>query len=170
MINKKRILLGVIAITFLAFPLLSKAQNKQLTFKDIMKWNDISRPVISNNGQWLAYNVWPDRGDGKVQVRNVGGETLYTIALGKHPRISNNSQWVGAYIEPRLIEQIKYKKDKPKRGLALLNTANGNIIKIDSVRSYQFSNNGQWVAAQIYESKRDKKQAKKNKYLGSELV
>ncbi|MDZ7683088.1 MAG: hypothetical protein U5J63_15625 [Fodinibius sp.] len=41
------------------------AQNTQLTFEDVMKWEDISDQTVSDNGEWMAYSVWPDRGDGR---------------------------------------------------------------------------------------------------------
>lgn len=40
-----------------------QAQNKQLTFEDVMKFEDISNPVISGNGTWIAYSVWHNKLD-----------------------------------------------------------------------------------------------------------
>ncbi|HLR76983.1 MAG TPA: prolyl oligopeptidase family serine peptidase [Balneolaceae bacterium] len=154
----------------LIFPKISNGQNKKLTFDDIMRWKDVSNAVVSDDGNWLAYNVWPDRGDGYVQIRNIDNDTQYTISLGKYPTIAGNSKWVGAYIEPELAKKIKADKDKPKRGLALLNTESGKTIKIDSVKTYRFSNDGRWAAVHIYKNKADGKKTKKNKYSGSEML
>lgn len=166
--NKGHLLL--IIVLLLLCPLAVQAQNRQLTFKDIMKWEDIDDPEISANGQWLAYSVWPDRGDGEVRVRNIDTGTMYVIPFGDSPNITRDGGWVGAYLEPKLVEQIKAEKNKPKQGLALLNTSSGKTIEMDSVASYQFSNNGKWVAVQFYQSEKEIKQAKKNKYLGSEML
>lgn len=148
----------------------SRAQNKKLTFEDVMKWEDISSPVISSDGTWLAYNVWPDRGNGYIQIQNVDTETQYSIASGKNPRMTDDGKWIGAFIKPRLVKQMKADDQKPKQGLALLNTDSGETIEIDSVKTYQFSNDGKWALARLYQNEVIKKQAKKNDYLGSEMI
>ena len=132
---------------FLCFliPIEAFPQNAQLTFEDVMKWEDISDQTVSDNGQWLAYSVWPDRGDGEVRVRHVDNGKMYTIELGENPEITSNGNWVAAELKPKLKAQIKADKNQPIDGMALLNTTNGNVIKKDSVQSFTFSNDGQWV-------------------------
>lgn len=151
-------------IPYQAFP-----QNSQLTFEDIMRWEDISDPTISDNGQWLAYSVWPDRGDGEVRVRHVDDGTMYTIDLGDNPKITEDGQWVGAKLKPKLAEQIRAEKEKPRQGLALLNTSSGSTVRKDSVQSFSFSNDGRWMMFKHHQSK-EVADKSKNKYLGTELV
>ncbi|NGP88387.1 alpha/beta hydrolase family protein [Fodinibius halophilus] len=162
------LVLGLVAL--LAFPLIVGAQNKKLTFEDVMKWEDISDPQFSDNGEWLAYSVWPDRGDGEVRIRNVDNGTFYTIELGDNPKINRTGQWVGANVKPKLVDQIKAKKDKPKQGLALLNTANGETVQKDSVKSFEFSNDGKWALIHFYQKKSIKDKKSKNEHLGTEMV
>ncbi len=160
--------LVILCVGLLTFPQFSEAQNKQLTFEDIMKWEDISDPVFSDNGEWLAYSVWPDRGDGEVRVRNVENGTTHTINLGDSPRISKNGNWVGVYLKPKLAEQIKAEEKSPKQGFALLNTETGKTVQKDSVQSFSFSNDGQWIAIRSHQSK--EVSDSKNSYLGTELI
>jgi len=162
--------LFVFIISFLGLFQLGVAQNSQLTFEDIMKWEDISSPTISDNGQWLAYSVWPDRGDGEVRVRDADDETMHTIALGDNPEITKDGTWVGAKLTPPLAEQIKAKKNKPKPGFALLNTSTGSTVKKDSVQSFSFSNDGQWLIVHHHQSKEIEDKKSKNKHLGTQLV
>ena len=169
-LNRGKYLSVLIVIGLLAVPLLTQAQNRQLTFEDIMKWTDISDPIISDDGEWLAYNVWPDRGDGEVRIRRIDANTMYSIPRGKNPRITTTGQWVGAYLKPPLAEQIKAQKKKPKQGLALLNTANGKTITKDSVDAYQFSNDGRWVAIQFYQSEKKDNEKNKNEHAGSDML
>ncbi|MDZ7772251.1 MAG: prolyl oligopeptidase family serine peptidase [Balneolaceae bacterium] len=120
-----------------------QAQDRQLTFEDIMRWEDLSGEVISGNGQWLAYEVWPDRGDGEVRVRSVEGDTGYTLELGEDPAITPDGQWVGAYREVPFGAEGD---DAPVQGMFLLNTGSGDVQEIDSVSSFQFSEDGRWLA------------------------
>lgn len=167
-VEKSRYLLLLIFCFLFIQPYNLSAQNKKLTFEGVMKWEDISDPVISDNGEWLAYSVWPDRGDGEVRIRHIDDGTMYTIDLGDNAQITTEGNWVGAIIKPRLAEQLKAKKDKPVSGFALLNTENGESITKDSVRSFSFSNDGEWLMIQSHQSK--KVSDKKNKFLGSKLT
>lgn len=84
----------VLALALLvSFPTLSLAQGV-LTFEDVMKFENITSSDISDNGNWLVYGVWPDRGDGHVIVQSVNGNQEYRIDLGDNPKISSNEQWV----------------------------------------------------------------------------
>ena len=141
-----------------------------LTFEDVMKFEDINAPVISAQGNWIAYGVWPDRGDGKVVVQHTSKKTSYEIELGSNPLISNNENWVIAYRNVPLAEELKAKKDKPKRGLSILNLNNGEVEHIDSVSSYKLSNDGEWLAINLYQPKKIKDLKHKNKKLGSRML
>lgn len=152
-------------------PALLSAQNGKLTFEDIMKWDDISDTELSDNGQWMVYSVWPDRGDGEVRVIGIEDNKQYTIELGDNPAITANGRWVGAYLKPPLKEQLKAKKDnQPLQGFSLLNTGNGESVKMDSVKSFEFSNNSKWVAVHFHRSKEVEKKKSKNKKLGTGLL
>jgi dipeptidyl aminopeptidase/acylaminoacyl peptidase len=160
-----------IALLILLLPALLMAQGKKLTFEDIMKWEDISDIEISANGEWMAYSVWPDRGDGEVRVRGIEEERLFIIERGDNPVITKNGRWVGAYIKPPLEKELKAKKDnKPKQGFGLLNTDSGESVSLDSVKNFAFSNDSKWLAVHYYESKEIEKKKSKNKKLGTELL
>lgn len=122
------------------------SQGRALTFDDIMKWEDINHPAISDDGEWLAYSVWPDRGDGEVRVHSVDGNSVYSIERGDNPVIAGNGRWVAAYRKPRLADELKAGKEKPVQGLALLNTVTGTVTEKDSVQSFMFSDDGEWIA------------------------
>jgi len=47
------------------------AVKRPITFKDFDSWNAISGQVLSNDGHYLAYGVFPQEGDGEVVVRDV---------------------------------------------------------------------------------------------------
>src|ERR1035438_2694014 len=96
---------------------LSYAQ-KPMQLADILAWKRIQPPVVSNNGEWMAYRVAPAEGDAEVVVRNLksGKELRFPSgdagaaapapdaaappaagpgpAMGAQLAISGDSQWV----------------------------------------------------------------------------
>ncbi len=43
---------------------------RQLSLNDLLAWKQIRTPQISNDGNWLVYNVGPNEGDAEVVMRN----------------------------------------------------------------------------------------------------
>lgn len=161
--------LGMALVAILSLTQITWAQGV-LTFEDVMKFDDIGAIALSDNGEWFTYSVWPDRGDGEVRVQRVNGNSTYTLELGNNPRITTNGEWVGAFRRVALATQLKQKRKAPKQGLFLLNTANGAITEFDNVRSFSFSNDGQWVAIHHYQSKEVEDLKSKNRKLGTEVT
>ena len=161
---KNRIFLFLIAA--LVFPALGTAQGV-LSFEDVMKFEDIGSIQLSDNGNWVAYEVWPDRGDGRVEVKSTNGNNTYSIMLGASPRITPNGVWVAAYKKVPLAEELKSEKNKPKQGLSLLSTGDGSVIEFDSVQSFTFSEDGNWLAIKHYQSKQVEDLKSKHKKLGT---
>tara|TARA_R110001599_G_scaffold184627_5_gene378643 strand:- start:82703 stop:85456 length:2754 start_codon:yes stop_codon:yes gene_type:complete len=166
---KFRISASLCILLTLFFTDIISAQGK-LTFEDVMKFEDINSPVISSQGNWIAYGVWPDRGDGKVVVQHTSKKDLFEIDLGSNPKITHNENWVIAYRNVPLVEELKAKKDKPKRGLSILNIETGEIIQLGSVTSYLLSNDGNWLATKRYQSKEIADLKHKNKKLGTSVT
>lgn len=140
-----------------------------LSFEDVMKFENISSIELSENGNWVAYEVWPDRGDGRVEVKNINGERMYVITLGASPSITPDGDWVAALRRVPLAEQLKEGNDKPQQGLSLLSTNNGEITQFDSVRSYQFSEDGNWLAIHHMQTKKVEDLKSDNSRLGTPL-
>lgn len=162
---------SVLLLLIFILPAAVSAQNAKLTFEDVMKWEDISDTEISDNGSWLIYSVWPDRGDGEARVLGIDNNKSYTIERGENPSVTANGRWVGAYIQPPLQEQLMTKNDnKPVQGFGLLNTESGETTVIDSVKSFAFSNDSQWLAIHFYRSKEIEKKKSKNEELGTGLL
>jgi len=127
------------------------AGDRALTFQELMKFRQIRKPVISRQGDWIAYQLEPDRGDGEVLVRAVDGSAVFRIERGAAPILSADSEWLAASILPTQEERDKAvgkkdEKDKPKTGLALLRTSDGSVETFERVKSFAFSVDGAWVA------------------------
>ena len=161
-----------IALVFIYVTVLSQILPAQgvLTFEDVMKFEDIKTPKISAYGNWLAYGVWPDRGDGYVLVQHTANAAEHKLELGSNPAISGNEKWVAAYKKTPLAIQLKDKKKAPKQGLSLLSLTDGNVTEFSDVSRFQFSNDGNWLAISHYQSKEVEDLKSKNKKLGTELT
>lgn len=166
MINKFKTAFLILIIGFIG--LAANAQGV-LTFEDVMKFEDIKTPKISNKGNWLAYGVWPERGDGYTLVNHTNKSTSYRLELANNPVISNNEKWVAAYTQATLEEKLEDKKNNSKKGLSLLSLDNGNIAEYDSVKSFNFSDDGNWLAISYVQTKEIKDLKHKNKKLGTNL-
>jgi dipeptidyl aminopeptidase/acylaminoacyl peptidase len=141
-----------------------------LSFEDVMKFEDIGSIELSDNGEWVAYEVWPDYGDGKVEVKSTNGRTTHSIELGASPNITPNGAWAAALRKVKLAEQLKEGNDKPQQGLSLLATNSGDITEFDSVRSFLFSDNGHWLAVHHIQTKEVEDLKSKNRRLGTKLT
>jgi len=158
--SKSLVVILFISAFFLTSPVVQTAQKKVLAFQDIMKFREIHHPVISEDGNWLAYNVQPDRGDGEVIVFGVNSNTVFTIERGSQPQISKNARWVAAGIKPKAVELEKAGKSKPKQGMALLETASGKITRFERVQSFAFSEDSQWLAVLHHKEEKPEKEGK----------
>ncbi|WP_428235099.1 alpha/beta hydrolase family protein [Gracilimonas sp.] len=165
--QKNRLFLIIIAA--LLFPVWATAQGV-LSFEDVMKFEDIGSIELSANGDWVAYEVWPDRGDGRVEVKSINGRNTYSITLGASPEITQNGDWVAAFRKVPLAEELKSDKNKQKQGLSLLSTSDGSITEFDSVQSFTFSEDGSWLAIQHHQSKEVEDLKSGNKKLGTEVT
>lgn len=163
---QKRFILLIIAAVTLTMPALGQGV---LTFEDVMKFEDIGSIAISDNGNWLAYELWPDRGDGTVEVLNSKNKKSYSIQLGASPKINTDGKWVAAARKIPLLEQLKDKKNNLKQGLSILSTQTGETSEFDRVKKFNFTNNGNWLAIQYYKSEEIEKLKSKNKNLGTDL-
>ena len=160
---------GLVLLAVLTMNSVTFAQGV-LTFEDVMKFDDIGTTVLSDNGQWVAYSVWPDRGDGEVRIQSVNGNVSYTMELGDNPRITSDGGWVGVLKKVPLAVQLKQKKKAPKQGFMLLDTRSGETMNYDNARSFSFSNDGNWLAIRHYQSKEIQDLKLDNKKLGTEVT
>jgi len=155
-------------------------QKKALTYQDIMRFKEVRNPVISENGLWVAYATQPDRGDGKVIVRGVKNGKEYLVERGSRPVISKNENWVAMIIKPLAAELAAAEKDKPKQGMALLDTRSGRVKELEKVKDFAFSDDSRWLAYHLFKEKdevkkqeeepKEKKEDKKKLEIGSTLV
>ena len=116
------------------------------------RWNKIERQVISNDGNWIAYETTPLKGDGFVCIFNVLTNKTDTIHRGKDPMFNAHSTLLLVKITPgydtlRNCEFNKVEKTKwPKDSLYILHLSTQKSLKVAKLKQYKLSDDGGRIA------------------------
>lgn len=163
----------ILEIITLALVIIHPAFAKKVfTFQDAMKFKSVAGQKISNDGKWIQFVANPDRGDGNLIIQSTKDTTHYNIERGAYGEFSDNSKWVAAKVLPKQIDlaNAKTPADAPKNSLSLLNISTSKVIEIESVKSFKFTNDAEWLIYHKFENKDDKSEKFKKKKIGSTLV
>lgn len=153
------------------------AEKRSLTHEDFDHWQEARNQALSRNGEWAAYTVTPQDGDGTLYFRNVRNGRSVTVARGYRPRFTANGEWALAQIKP-LYEQTRKAKiakkkdlDLPQDSLAIVNLRTLTVSKVPGVLSYKVApEGGVWAAWQSCDTTYTKLAALKDKEAGKPLV
>ncbi len=121
--------------------LLQGAEQRSLTFQDVMAFRAIRNTIISNDGSWVAYQAEPDRGDGELIIQQSEGSANYRIPLASNAGFSNDGRWLAAHVNESLTDSLKRKKGEKAAtpGLVLVDLTNRQEFHFESIRSFAFS-------------------------------
>src|SRR5689334_2299593 len=129
------------------------AQKKPLDHTVYDQWQSITEKTISNDGNYVAYTINPQEGDGVLVVQAVSGSYKQEIARGYSAVVSNDNRFVICRIKPPFKDtrdaRIKKKKpeDLPKDSLAIIELATGRVTKVARVKSFRIpTETGTWLA------------------------
>jgi dipeptidyl aminopeptidase/acylaminoacyl peptidase/peroxiredoxin len=114
--------LARLASLLLAAPLLAQ-QARPLTHDDYDSWRSLRATTVSHDGEWVAYQIEPQFGDGVLEIRHSTKDTVYRVPLGQAPKFSADSRHVlfqigSSKIEERdkKIEELRKKKAAGREG------------------------------------------------------
>lgn len=139
---------------------------KPMELKDILGWKRIQTPVVSPDGQWLAYVLAPNEGDSNVVVRNVkeAKDTKYAIGevaggggfFGGVPgtntanlAFSEDSKFVAFTVYPMQKDAKRLKKERKPlvNKVTLVELATGKKTEFERTRRFAFNGKrGGWLA------------------------
>ncbi|MFC2169872.1 alpha/beta hydrolase family protein [Acidobacteriota bacterium] len=160
---RKTSLFALLLSLFFTLGFAETAEKKTLTLLDVMKFKTIQDPVISENGNFLAYTIQPDRGDGEVKIHDVRSGKAFTIERGASPALSKDSLWVATVVNPGALELEKAGEKKPKKGMALLDTREGEITRFENVERFVLSDNSMWLAFLHFKEEEEEKEEQTKK-------
>lgn len=146
---KSQLMQFFMLIALVSLSLGGHAASQRVTPSEIMAFEALDKPIISDNGVMLAVEVKPDRGDSHVLVKNISTQQSFTLAGGTKPSVSQDGRYVIAKTPPTLLAletASKAEKEKLTSGLILLDTTTGKQTSFNDVKQAEFSQQGEYLA------------------------
>ncbi|NOZ60375.1 MAG: S9 family peptidase [Calditrichaeota bacterium] len=165
------------------FSPLKAIDKKPLTHDVYDTWKSIQRPQISPDGKWILYLETPQKGDAFLVVKNVDSGKTFRQLVGfsgdgtsahtaAKPKFNYEATHVVFMISHSKAEVDSLKKAKKKskkkkiKKMGILDLVSGEVVVVDSVKSFSLpEKNGSWLAylkeaAKDTSKKKDKSKAK----------
>src|SRR5687767_7331389 len=150
------------ALCSLIIVTIASAQKKPLDHSVYDHWESIGERVISNDGQFIAYTIQPQEGDGRLIIQSADNRYKKEIPRGYNVTITDDNRYVIFRIRPFFKDtrdaRIKKKRpdEMPKDSLGLLTLGQDSIIKVPRVKAYKVPEKGSgWVAYHLEKSTPD---------------
>lgn len=131
---------------------------KKLDVTDLAFWKTIPTSAVSADGQWFAYVVTPNEGDGEVVIRSTatqGKEWRFPIGeppvvpfnpFNPNPQssslvVSGDSKWVAFNTSPTAAEAKKLKKEKKplQNSVTVVTLATGEKREFEKIQRFGFA-------------------------------
>ncbi|MGB7297653.1 MAG: prolyl oligopeptidase family serine peptidase [Candidatus Aminicenantales bacterium] len=131
---------------------------KPVTYDIYDSWRSIRGTQISPDGEWLAYSLVPQDGDGELVVRNLNTGAEFRTPRGNSPVITADGKYVVFAVAALKAEVDKAKKEKkkpeeqPKSGLGIMDLATGEVKTVERVKSFKVPEEGSSHIAYIMEA------------------
>jgi dipeptidyl aminopeptidase/acylaminoacyl peptidase len=132
---------------------LLQAQKPSLDDSVYDSWKSLSSPIISEDGNWVTYEINPQQGDGYLYIYDVNSGKKDSIARGNNAVFSPDSKYLAyrmipSYYESRQAKVKKLKEDKmPKNDLEIRILSNSEVKKVSGVKSFAVpAKNSYWMA------------------------
>lgn len=128
-------------------------KKKVLTHSDYDSWKALSKPTISPDGNWVSYEINPQKGDGWLHLHNLLNHTHDSAKRGTEAVFSYSSDILVFKIKQpedtlRKLKLAKKKKeDMPKDSLGFLLLAKDSLMVIAGLKSVHVPKEGNaWIA------------------------
>ncbi|MCF8380287.1 MAG: prolyl oligopeptidase family serine peptidase [Bacteroidales bacterium] len=148
------------------------AQNKiPLDHSVYEDWKDLKNIQISNNGDYLLFEINPQLGDGNLYIREVNSENEFKIPRAYDAKITEDSRFVVGKIKPQLEITLSAKRQKksvdeqPKDSLFVYDLKNNILKKYEKIRSFMIpEKSSNWIVYHTaYEKSKDDEEKDGNK-------
>lgn len=135
------------------------AQKKPIDHTVYDSWESVQNATISKSGKFIYYQIEPQEGDGKLELKNSKNQLLLTADRAKNIVLTEDEDYLLATISPTFAEirEAKIKKKKPdnmpKDSLLIFNVKKNEQEKIAAVKSYKTAQNNNNFLAYLQEQK-----------------
>lgn len=153
-----------------------KTDKKPLSVNDFSGWEELKHPIISSDGKLAAFEVNPQKGDGKLIVKTIDSKKEDTLTRGFDARFSPESDFIVYKIKQpedsiRSAKKKKLKKEMmPKDSLGILVFKRHKVYSFPNLKQYSISKeNARWVAFFTDMKKPEKKTEKESEKKTTEV-
>jgi hypothetical protein len=144
----------LITAAVLMLPFSLQAQQKRPLDHDAYNvWKTIVDSRISDDGLWISYALNMREGDAELHVHSVGLSTTYSVPRGRQAQFTHDGRFLVFMIKPELALVREAQKEKkkpdqqPKDSLGIMDLSNGEVFKVEKVKSFKVAEEGaSWVA------------------------
>jgi dipeptidyl aminopeptidase/acylaminoacyl peptidase len=167
----KRTVFLFLICTLCSLPILNAQtiNKKPLTTNDFAAWKVMENPIISGDGKYSAFEINPQKGNGKLVVKTTDSKKEDLLARGYAASFSPESDFIVYKIKQPADSIRNAKKKKVKKELMPKDSIGILVFKRHKVYSFpnlkQFSlpkENAQWVAFTTDMKKGKKKSGKED--------
>ncbi len=162
--KKLSLLIFAVLICFMS-GLQAQSNKKVITLEDYAIWKRLGSQKISNDGDWVSYEISPSKGDGKLYLLNPDNGYKRSLDRGSRAQLSPNSDFLAATIQVQTDTVRKQKFDKVKKdktatdSLAIWVFEHDEITKIPRIKSFKVaSEESSWMAYQLLKDTEKKKE------------
>ena len=151
------------------------AQKKVIDHTAYDGWKTLKSERISNDGNYICYEIKPHKGDGFLYIYDVETGDLDSIPRATRASFSGNSGFVAFKITPgydtlRNCELEKVDKKKwPKDSMGIYILATDSLIKFPKITSFEVNEESNWITFMSADNKLkmnpgEKKKKKRKKW------
>lgn len=129
---------------------------KPLTHDVYDGWRNIVSRTLSTDGEYAAYNLNPQEGDGTLVFQALKKAKVDSIQRGADFKLGYDAEYAAFKIKPafKMVQELKRKKKKkeemPRDSLGIYNLKTNALTKVANVLSYKMPEKaGGWLAYQM---------------------
>ena len=147
----------LLTVLFVFITISNYAQKKPLDHTVYDQWQSIGERLISDDGQYIAFQVNPQEGDGVLIINSLKGLSSIKIERGYNAVFTDNYRYLICKIKPLFSEtrEAKIKKKKPdempKDSLAIVELSTGICTKVPRVKSFKIPEENATTLAYLME-------------------
>ena len=115
-------------------------------------WKSITNEIISEDGNWVSYEINPQKGDGWLYLWNASNNQLDSFARGYKAVLSPNSDFLVFRIKTPEEVTRKAKKDKkkkddmPKDSMAVFFLQKDTLLRFENIKTFSIpKENPSWI-------------------------
>jgi len=126
-------------------------------------WEDIGLYGISQNGDWISYEINPYKGDGILYIENPNTNQKVSFNRGYKAYFSGLSDFAAFRVKPQAdtlrkmkLDKVK-KKDLPKDSLFIYTFTDKDTVKFSNIKSFNLADYNSNVVVILHQKEKKKK-------------